>query len=56
MGFLPDWADEPEDVSRPINVRSETGHEKSMFKDAFEERRRLIFADMFYERAEELSR
>lgn len=48
-GFIPSWADDPNDVPTPINARSETVAEKSMFRDAFEERRCLILADGFYE-------
>ncbi|QLG28940.1 SOS response-associated peptidase [Halorarum halophilum] len=48
-GFLPQWADDPEDVPRPINARSETVAEKSMFREAFEQRRCLLPADGFYE-------
>lgn len=48
-GFLPGWADDPDDVPTPINARSETVARKSMFKDAFRERRCLILADGFYE-------
>ncbi|QLG63606.1 SOS response-associated peptidase [Halorarum salinum] len=48
-GLLPQWADDPEDVPRPINARSETVAEKPMFRDAFESRRCLVPADRFYE-------
>jgi len=48
-GFIPHWADDPDDVPNPINARSETAHEKPMFKEAFEKRRCLILADGFYE-------
>lgn len=48
-GFIPEWADDPDDVPTPINARSETAAEKPMFREAFEERRCLIPADGFYE-------
>lgn len=48
-GLLPHWANDPEDVPRPINARSETVSEKPMFRDALEKRRCLILADGFYE-------
>ena len=48
-GLLPAWFDDPEDSPRPINARSETVHEKPMFRSAFTDRRCLILADGFYE-------
>ncbi len=48
-GFIPGWADDPDDVPTPINARGETAAEKPMFREAFEERRCLIPADGFYE-------
>ncbi len=48
-GFIPQWADDPDDVPTPINARSETAAEKPMFREAFEDRRCLIPADGFYE-------
>ncbi len=48
-GLLPHWAEDPDDVPRPINARSETSVEKPMFRDAFEKRRCLLLADGFYE-------
>jgi len=48
-GFVPEWADDPDDVPTPINARSETAAEKPMFREAFEERRCLLPADGFYE-------
>lgn len=48
-GFIPQWADDPDDVPTPINARSETAAEKPMFRDAFEKRRCLIPADGFFE-------
>jgi putative SOS response-associated peptidase YedK len=48
-GFVPSWADDPDDGPTPINARSETVAEKPMFREAFEQRRCLIPADGFYE-------
>lgn len=48
-GFIPEWADDPDDVPTPINARSETAAEKPMFREAFAERRCLLPADGFYE-------
>ena len=48
-GFVPDWADDPDDIPNPINARSETASEKPMFRDAFDHRRCLVLADGFYE-------
>ena len=48
-GFLPTWADSPEESYRPINARSETAAEKPMFRDSFEAKRCLVLADGFYE-------
>lgn len=48
-GFVPEWADDPDDVPTPINARSETAPEKPMFRTAFEHRRCLVLADGFYE-------
>jgi len=48
-GFLPEWADDPDDVPTPINARSETASENPMFRDAFAHRRCLVLADGFYE-------
>ncbi|QLG28173.1 SOS response-associated peptidase [Halorarum halophilum] len=48
-GFIPQWADDPEEGPQPINARSETVTEKPMFREAFESRRCLIPADGFYE-------
>jgi putative SOS response-associated peptidase YedK len=47
--LLPYWADDPDDIPRPINTRSETVPEKPMFRDAFEQRRCLLLAGGFYE-------
>ena len=48
-GLLPSWVDDPEDSPRPINARSETAHEKPMFRSAFKERRCLVLSDGFLE-------
>lgn len=48
-GFVPEWADDPDDVPTPINARSETATEKPMFRDAVQHRRCLVLADGFYE-------
>lgn len=48
-GFLPSWADGPDDSYRPINARGETVAEKPMFRDAVAETRCLVLADGFYE-------
>lgn len=32
-GFIPEWADEPDDAPTPINARSETAAEKPMFRE-----------------------
>lgn len=48
-GFVPEWADDPDEAPNSINARSETVNEKPMFRDAFEHRRCLVLADGFYE-------
>ena len=48
-GLVAPWADDPDDGPRPINARAETVAEKSMFAEAFAERRCLVLADGFYE-------
>ena len=45
-GLIPYWSKEPKGV---INARVETIDEKPSFKESFEKRRCLIFADGFYE-------
>lgn len=48
-GFIPEWADGPEDGPRPINARSEGVMNNNLFRSAFENRRCLVVADGFYE-------
>lgn len=48
-GFIPEWADSPDDVPNPINARAEKVRDSGMYKQAFEHRRCLIVADGFYE-------
>lgn len=48
-GFLPEWAEDPEESYRPINARAETVAEKPMFRAAYDEKRCLVLADGFYE-------
>jgi putative SOS response-associated peptidase YedK len=48
-GLIPSWAKDPSIGSRMINARSETLQEKPSFRNAFTNRRCLIFANGFYE-------
>ena len=48
-GLIPFWAKEKSIGARMINARSETLREKPAFRQAFMQRRCLIFADGFYE-------
>jgi putative SOS response-associated peptidase YedK len=48
-GFIPEWADEPEEVPNPINVRSESVMDSGMFRSSFTNKRCLLLADGFYE-------
>src|SRR5262245_23949721 len=48
-GLLPSWTKEPSKAQRPINARSETVATTRMFRDAFQARRCIVPADLFYE-------
>ena len=48
-GLVPGWAEDEKIGYRTINARSETAHEKPMFRDALRHRRCLIPATGFYE-------
>lgn len=48
-GFVPHWANTPNDGPRSVNARAETVAEKPAFRDSFRQRRCLIPADGFYE-------
>lgn len=48
-GIRPQWVEDPEDWSHPINARAETLGTKPSFREAFEKRRCLIPANGFYE-------
>lgn len=48
-GFIPEWADDPEEVPTPINARSESVMDSRIFRDAFQHKRCLLIADGFYE-------
>lgn len=48
-GFIPEWADNPEEVPTPVNARSESVMDSRMFRDAFKTKRCLLLADGFYE-------
>jgi putative SOS response-associated peptidase YedK len=48
-GLVPHWAKEVSIGSRLINARAETVEEKSVFRDAFAERRCIVPADGFFE-------
>lgn len=48
-GLLPFWAKDLASGARAINARSETAHEKTMFKQAFAKRRCVVPADGYFE-------
>lgn len=48
-GLLPSWAKNRNATRRPINARSETVAEKSMFRDLLRTRRCAVPADGYYE-------
>lgn len=48
-GFIPEWADDPDEVATPINARSESVMESGMFRQSFKSKRCLLIADGFYE-------
>jgi putative SOS response-associated peptidase YedK len=48
-GLLPYWTKEPIKAKRPINARAETVATSGMFRRAFEARRCIVPADVFYE-------
>src|SRR5262245_425678 len=52
-GFVPSWANGPNDGHRPINARAEAVANRHPFKDSFREKRCLVPADGFYEWAAE---
>lgn len=51
-GFVPHWADAPDDGPRPINARRERLHEAAPFRDAYRSRRCLVIVDGYYEWAD----
>lgn len=51
-GLVPPWAAGPSDRGKQINARSETAHQKPMFRDAFKRRRCLVPAEGYYEWAQ----
>lgn len=48
-GLVPFWSKDPKSGVRPINAKSETAHERPMFRKLLRERRCLVPADCFYE-------
>ena len=48
-GLLPYWTKDPAKAQRPINARSETVATSGLFRRAFEARRCIVPADLFYE-------
>lgn len=48
-GLVPFWAKESNSGVRPVNAKSDTAHEKPMFRKLIRERRCLVPCDWFYE-------
>ena len=48
-GLVPYWAKDSKSGVRPVNAKSDTAHEKPMFRKLIRERRCLVPADWFYE-------
>ncbi len=48
-GLLPYWTKEPVRAQRPINARADTVAKSGMFRRAFQQRRAIVPADVFYE-------
>src|ERR1700712_2782819 len=48
-GLVPPWVKEPKAVTNCFNARSETAHEKPMFRGAFKSKRCLVPASAFFE-------
>ena len=48
-GLVPYWAKESQSGVRPVNAKSDTAHEKPMFRKLIRERRCLVPVDWFYE-------
>ena len=48
-GLVPSWAKEPKAITHCFNARSETAHEKPMFRGAFRSKRCLVPASAFFE-------
>lgn len=49
LGLVPFWSKDPKAGVRPINAKTETAHEKPMFRNLLHERRWLVPADCLYE-------
>lgn len=48
-GLVPWWAKDPKSIANSFNARSESAHERPMFRDPFQKRRCLVPASAFYE-------
>jgi len=48
-GLVPFWAKDSKTGVRPVNAKSDTAHEKPMFRKLIRERRCLVPVDWFYE-------